>query len=76
MLAWCSGACDAFAGPTSVSLMKLHGRDTYVIENDVMRLSVLTGGGYIGEVRFISPDPKKAINPLLVPHYATIDPQD
>ena len=53
---------------------KLHGRRAFVLENGRMRLSTLPGGGFIGEVRFQSDDPKKSVNPMRVPHYQTIDP--
>jgi hypothetical protein len=53
---------------------KLHGRRAFVLENDRMRVSTLPGGGFIGEIRFKSADPKKSINPMRVPHYQTIDP--
>ena len=52
----------------------LHGRRAFVLENDRMRVSTLPGGGYIGEIRFKSDDPKKSVNPMRVPHYQTIDP--
>ncbi|MCL4402980.1 MAG: DUF4432 family protein, partial [Acidobacteria bacterium] len=52
----------------------LHGRRAFVLENDKMRVSTLPGGGFIGEIRFKSPDPKKSINPMRVPHYQAIDP--
>jgi hypothetical protein len=39
-----------------------------------MRVSTLPGGGFIGEIRFKSDDPKKSVNPMRVPHYQTIDP--
>ena len=52
----------------------LHGRRAFVLENDQIRLSTLPGGGYIGEIRFKSDDPKKSVNPMRVPHYQTIDP--
>jgi hypothetical protein len=52
----------------------LHGRRAFVLENDRMRVSTLPGGGFIGEIRFKSPDPKKNVNPMRVPHYQTIDP--
>jgi len=53
---------------------RLHGRRAFVLENDHMRVSTLPGGGFIGEIRFKSSDPKKSVNPLRVPHYPTIDP--
>src|ERR1019366_7962822 len=52
----------------------LHGRRAFVLENDRMRVSTLPGGGFIGEIRFKSDDPKKSVNPMRVPDYQTIDP--
>ena len=52
----------------------LHGRRAFVLENGLMRVSTLPGGGFIGEVRFKSDDPRKSVNPMRVPHYQTIDP--
>ena len=52
----------------------LHGRRAFVLENSKIRVSTLPGGGYIGEIRFKSEDPKKSVNPMRVPHYQTIDP--
>src|SRR5204862_8024459 len=52
----------------------LHGRRACFLENDQMRIGTLPGGGFIGEVRFKSSDPKKSINLMRVPHYQTIDP--
>ncbi len=51
-----------------------HGRRAFVLENDRMRVSTLPGGGFIGEIRFKSADPKMSVNPMRVPHYQTIDP--
>src|SRR5215210_3425522 len=64
------------AAPRSASFHEdqLHGRRALVLENDLMRVSTLTGGGFIGEVRFKSDDPKKSINGMRVPHYQTSDP--
>ncbi|MGH9722804.1 MAG: hypothetical protein ACRD8O_21560 [Bryobacteraceae bacterium] len=53
---------------------KLHGRRALVLENNLVRVSTLSGGGFIGEIRFKSPDPRKSVNPMRVPHYQTIDP--
>ncbi len=52
----------------------LHGRRAFVLENGKIRVSTLPGGGYFGEIRFKSDDPKKSVNPMRVPHYQTIDP--
>lgn len=62
------------AQPAAVRTGKLHGRDAWILENAVLRASILRGGGFIGELRMVSPDPRKSINPMRVPHYDTIDP--
>ena len=54
----------------------MHGRRAVVIENDLMRVAAFSGGGYLGEIRLKSKDPLLAINPMRVPHYKTIEPQD
>jgi hypothetical protein len=51
-----------------------HGRRAFVLENGRMQIGTLPGGGFIGEIRFKSTDPKKSVNPMRVPHYQTIDP--
>lgn len=66
---------SVIADTAKVVLTELHGREAYTLENDAMQISMLTGGGFIGEVRLRSDDPKKAVNPLRVPHYQTYDPQ-
>ncbi len=52
----------------------LHGRRAFILENSQMQVSTLPGGGFIGEIRFKSADPRKSVNPMRVPHYPTIDP--
>lgn len=52
----------------------LHGRPAYVLENGLIRIAALRGGGHLAEIRLLSPDPKRSINPMRVPHYPTIDP--
>jgi hypothetical protein len=37
------------------------------------RICLLRGGGHIAEIRFLSGDPKKSVNPMRVPHYQTIE---
>lgn len=77
MLVWSGGLHAAVAVvPATVSTAELHGRSAYALGNGIIQVSMLSGGGYIGEMRFLSSDPKKAVNPLRVPHYQTIDPQD
>jgi len=53
-----------------------HGRQAYVLDNGVVRASLLRGGGHIAELRFLSNDPHKSVNPLRIPHYPTIEPYD
>jgi len=60
---------------SSIHEETFHGRRAWVLSNRLMRVSVLSGGGHIAEVRLLSDDPKKNVNPMRVPHYATIEPQ-
>ena len=53
---------------------QFHGRRAFILENSRMEVSTLPGGGFIGEIRFKSADPKMSVNPMRVPHYQTIDP--
>lgn len=64
----------ATAQAQTVREEKVYTRDGWVLENGVIRVALLRGGGHIAEVRLISSDPKKSINPMRVPHYPTIDP--
>ena len=41
----------------------LHGRKAMVMENGTIRLSALTGGGHIGELRFLKGDAAHTLNP-------------
>lgn len=53
---------------------KLHGRHAFTLSNGHLSLSILSGGGFIGDVHLLSANPKLDINPMLVPEYQTIDP--
>jgi len=64
----------AAAAAATVTQTVLHGRDALTLSNGKMQLSVLPGGGFIGEVRLTSGRAKADINPMRVPHYPTIDP--
>ncbi|MFN0169589.1 MAG: hypothetical protein ACKV22_24470 [Bryobacteraceae bacterium] len=55
---------------------RFQGRPAWVLSNGLIQVSVLSGGGHIGEFRLLSDDPKKSINPMRVPHYPTIDPHE
>jgi hypothetical protein len=64
------------SGQVSVKNSSFKGRESVTLENNLMRITMLTGGGYIGEIRLKSSDKTKSVNPMRVPHYKTIDPQD
>ncbi|MCB9383001.1 MAG: hypothetical protein H6509_00180 [Bryobacterales bacterium] len=51
-----------------------HGRDAYFLENAKMRVAALRGAGHLAEIRLKSDDPRIAVNPMRIPHYATIEP--
>lgn len=68
-------AASACAAQT-VREEKVYGRQAWVLENGVMRVALLRGGGHIAEVRFLSDDPKTNVNPMRVPHYPTIEPYE
>lgn len=53
---------------------QLHGRQAYVLSNGVVRASVLKGGGHIAELRFLTGDSARQVNPFRIPHYPTIEP--
>ena len=57
-------AAVSFGQTASFHEDTLHGRRAFVLENDRMRVSTLSGGGFIGEIRFKSPDPKMSITTL------------
>jgi len=60
--------------PVAVTEEDFHGRRAWALSNGLIRVSLLAGGGHIAEVRFLSDDPKKNVNPMRVPHYLTIEP--
>jgi hypothetical protein len=49
-------------------------RDAYVMENDLVRLVALTGGGHIAEFQFRSGLNLPTMNPLWLPPWKTIEP--
>jgi len=55
---------------------KVYGREAWILSNGLIRVALLKGGGHIAEVRQTTGDPKRDINPMRVPHYPTIDPQN
>lgn len=62
--------------PKTVSVTEetFHGRRAWVLSNGLIRVTLLAGGGHIAEIRLLSDDPKKNVNPMRVPHYQTIEP--
>ncbi len=62
------------AQPLTVKEELFHNRTAWVLNNSLIRVSLLRGGGHIAEVRLVSTDPAKSINPMRVPHYPTIEP--
>ena len=55
---------------------KLHGRHAWVLDNGVVRIAALRGGGHLAEFRFVSGDSRRRVNPMRVPHYPTIEPYE
>jgi len=51
-----------------------HGRQAFVLENDLIRLITLTGGGHIAEFRFREGSGPSTVNPLWIPPWKTIEP--
>jgi hypothetical protein len=50
------------------------GRQAFLLENDVIRLITLTGGGHIAEFRFRDGCGPSTMNPLWIPPWRTIEP--
>ena len=51
-----------------------HGRRAFLLENDLLRVVTLTGGGHIAEMRFRQGLGRSTMNPLWVPGWKTIEP--
>jgi len=62
------------AAQLSFQTGKVQGRQAYILENSVIRVAALRGGGHLAEIRFVSADARKSLNPMRVPHYPTIEP--
>jgi hypothetical protein len=60
------------ADTLSIVKGRWHGRESYTIANDRVRLVTVTGGGHITELSFTGPG---ETNPLWGPPWETIDPQ-
>ncbi|CAN0177498.1 unnamed protein product, partial [Chrysoparadoxa australica] len=66
----------AVCGQVALTKTSFKGREAYALQNDNIRITMLTGGGYIAELSLLSLDQKESINPLFTPHYETIDPHN
>lgn len=53
-------------------MVKFNNRDAWQIENDLLRVTVLRGGGHIAELL----DKRSGVNPLWIPPWRSIDPAD
>jgi hypothetical protein len=62
------GATPAFAQTSSVREdSNIYGRPGWVLENEVMRVALLRGGGHIADVRLVSTNPRLSMNPMFIP---------
>ena len=50
------------------------GRQAFVLENDLIRLITLAGGGHIAELRFRDGCGRSTMNPFWIPPWRTIEP--
>ena len=75
-LLWLMLLLPAQAENPSFHQDKFHGRNALVLENELVRVSLLRGGGHVAEVRFVTGGPAKTTNPMRVPHYQTIEPYE
>ena len=51
-----------------------HRREAYIVENDMIRLTSLTGGGHLTEFRLRESSGSSGLNPLWIPSWKTIEP--
>ena len=70
------GFLPAVFGQVSVTKSEFLGRESYALQNSNMRISILTGGSYIAEIRLLSAGGQESVNPMFIPHYNTIDPHN
>ncbi len=52
----------------------VHGRQAYTLDNGLLQVSALRGGGHLVDLRLSTSDIRLAISPLYVPLYPTIEP--
>jgi len=61
---------DVFCEKTS-----WHGREAYVVGNDLVRLFSVTGGGHVADFHFDESTGRPSANPMWVPPWKPIEPQ-
>lgn len=54
--------------------IRWQGRQAFLLENDLIRLVTLTGGGHIAELTFRPGLGRSTMNPLWVPNWKTMEP--
>lgn len=69
-------AASVFAQSPTIKQEMFQGRPAWVLSNGLIRVSILSGGGHIAEVRLMTGDATRDVNPMRVPHYPTMDPQN
>ena len=62
-----AGAHGLAQAPTVREEPNIYGRPGWVLENGVIRVALVRGGGHIAEIRLLSANPRLSINPLFVP---------
>ena len=55
-------------------MVKFEGRDTWRLENNRLRVTVLEGGGHLAELVLKNASGGESINPLWIPGWPSIDP--
>jgi hypothetical protein len=53
---------------------KWNGRDAYTLQNDLVQMVTLPGGGHIAEFQFLASTGLPVLNPLWVPPWKSIEP--
>ena len=57
----------AFCQTPTITEEIFHGSSAWVLQNGLIHVTVIAQGGHIAEMRLISDDPKKSLNPMLIP---------
>jgi hypothetical protein len=62
------------ANPLFCNQASWNGRQAYEVGNSAIRLTTLTGGGHVADLRLEDPTGAPGVSPLWVPPWRTIDP--